>query len=80
MAVMTEGATDPEGASRKAARQILVAYRDGRLSLESLIDWAEELETSNPTDAWLRRTAESLADPLLCRERALAFVRDLLGE
>jgi len=77
---MTAGASDREDASRKAARQMLVAYRDGRVSLESLIDWAEELEATHPADAWLRRTAESLADPLLCRERALAFVRDLLGE
>jgi len=50
------------------------------VSLESLISWAEALEAAEPVDPWLRRTAQSLADPLLCRERAMAFVRDLLGE
>ncbi len=68
------------GAERAAARDLLVSYRDGLLPLESLIFWAEELEASAPTDAWLRRTAESLADPLLCHERAMAFVRDLLDD
>jgi hypothetical protein len=43
-----------------------------------LIDWAHALETSAPTDPWLRRTAQALANPLLCREEAMAFVRDLL--
>ena len=63
-----------------AARRMLTGYRDGVVSLESLITWAEAVEASDPTDPWLRRTAQSLADPLLCRERAMAFVRDLLGE
>ena len=63
-----------------AARRILTSYRDGTVTLESLISWAEGLEASNPSDPWLRRTAQSLADPLLCRERAMAFVRDLLGD
>ena len=63
---------------RTEARTTLTRYRDGQLSLERLIDWAQALETSEPTDPWLRRTAQSLADPLLCRERAMAFVRDLL--
>jgi len=62
------------------ARRVLVGYRDGVISLESLIAWADELEATAPSDPWLRRTAESLADPLLCRERAMAFVRDLLGD
>jgi hypothetical protein len=62
------------------ARRMLVGYRDGLVSLESLIDWAERLEASDPADPWLRRTAQNLADPLLCHERAMAFVRDLLGE
>jgi len=62
------------------AREFLARYRDGLVSLESLIGWAEELEATAPSDPWLRRTAESLADPLLCRERAMAFVRDLLGD
>jgi len=57
-----------------------VLYRDGRCSLEELISWAESLEATGPTDPWLRRVAGSLADPLLCRERAMAFVRDLLGD
>ena len=43
-----------------------------------LIDWAHALETSAPTDPWLQRTAQALANPLLCREEAMAFVRDLL--
>jgi len=60
------------------ARATLTRYRNGQLSLESLIDWAQALETAAPTDPWLRRTAQALADPLLCRERAMAFVRDLL--
>jgi hypothetical protein len=68
------------GAPQREARRVLARYRDGILSLESLIGWAEALEASEPADPWLRRTAESLADPLLCRERAMAFVRDLLGE
>ena len=59
------------------ARQVLSGYRDGTVTLEALISWAEELEASAPADPWLRRTAQSLADPLLCRERAMAFVRDL---
>jgi hypothetical protein len=59
---------------------MLTSYRDGTVTLESLISWAEDLEASHPSDPWLRRTAQSLADPLLCRERAMAFVRDLLGE
>lgn len=68
----------PAETARTAARQMLGDYRDGRLSLEALIAWAEQLETSSPADPWLRRTAQSLADPLLCHERAMAFVRDLL--
>jgi hypothetical protein len=60
------------------ARVTLTRYREGQLSLEALIDWAHELETSAPTDPWLRRTAQALANPLLCREEAMAFVRDLL--
>jgi hypothetical protein len=69
-----------EGTARDAARRVLVHYRDGVVSLESLIAWAEHLEASAPADPWLRRTAQTLADPLLCHERAMAFVRDLLGE
>jgi hypothetical protein len=59
-------------------RVTLTRYREGQLSLEALIDWAQELETSAPTDPWLRRTAQALSNPLLCREEAMAFVRDLL--
>jgi AraC-like DNA-binding protein len=75
---MPEGPTvhDP----RAAARRILTGYRDGIVTLESLVSWAEAVEASDPADPWLRRTAQSLADPLLCRERAMAFVRDLLGD
>jgi hypothetical protein len=67
-------------AAQAAARRVLTDYRDGVVSLESLISWAETLDSSTPSDPWLRRTAQSLADPLLCHERAMAFVRDLLGE
>ena len=74
---MAEGQT---GAPHTAAHAMLTGYCDGVVSLESLISWAEALEASDPADPWLRRTAQSLADPLLCRERAMAFVRDLLGE
>lgn len=68
----------PAEVARTAARQVLGDYRDGLVSLESLIAWAEKLEATSPADPWLRRTAQSLADPLLCHERAMAFVRDLL--
>ena len=77
---MAEGPTDLSADPRTAARHLLTGYRDGLVSLESLISWAEALEAAEPVDPWLRRTAQSLADPLLCRERAMAFVRDLLGE
>ena len=60
------------------ARVTLTQYREGQLSLEALIEWAQKLETSAPADPWLRRTAQALANPLLCREEAMAFVRDLL--
>jgi hypothetical protein len=64
--------------ARSDARVTLTRYREGQLSLEALIDWAQELEAAAPTDPWLQRTAQALADPLLCRERAMALVRDLL--
>jgi len=69
-----------EALTRAGAVRMLTGYRDGVVSLESLVGWAEALEAGAPTDPWLRRTAQSLADPLLCRERAMAFVRDLLGD
>jgi hypothetical protein len=69
---------EPTETARTSARRILGDYRDGLVSLESLIAWAEQLEATSPADPWLRRTAQSLADPLLCHERAMAFVRDLL--
>ncbi len=80
--VMEAGAsTDRDSAEALvSARQMLAGYRDGIVRLELLIAWAEQLEASGPADPWLRRTAQSLADPLLCRERAMAFVRDLLGD
>jgi len=59
-----------EALTRAGAVRMLTGYRDGVVSLEA----------GAPTDPWLRRTAQSLADPLLCRERAMAFVRDLLGD
>jgi hypothetical protein len=76
-----ERVSNPAGSTaRDVARRVLLGYRDGLVSLEGLIVWAEELATSAPADPWQRRTAESLADPSLCRERAMAFVRDLLGD
>jgi hypothetical protein len=77
---MPDGQTGQHAEPAAAARRVLTGYRDGTVTLESLISWAEELEASDPADPWLRRTAQSLADPLLCRERAMAFVRDLLGD
>ena len=77
---MGEAPTDQHAQARVAARRLLTRYRDGVVTLESLISWAEQLEASAPADPWLRRTAQSLADPLLCRERAMAFVRDLLDD
>ena len=67
------------GTALDTARRMLTGYRDGVVSLESLISWAEQLEASAPTDPWLLRTTQALADPLLCHERAMAFVRDLLA-
>ena len=77
---MAERLTGQDADAGADARRMLTGYHDGVVSLESLISWAEALEASDPGDPWLRRTAQSLADPLLCRERAMAFVRDLLGE
>ena len=77
---MPSTSSQPSDERRIAAHRMLTGYRDGVVSLEALIGWAEQLEASAPTDPWLRRTAQSLADPLLCRERAMAFVRDLLGD
>ena len=77
---MPSGQNGQHAEPAATARRVLTNYRDGTVTLASLISWAEELEASNPSDPWLRRTAQSLADPLLCRERAMAFVRDLLGE
>ncbi|HEY1908401.1 MAG TPA: hypothetical protein VGG91_20290 [Myxococcaceae bacterium] len=77
---MTKAPSDHGVQATAAARRMLTGYRDGAVTLESLISWAEQLEASEPFDPWLRRAAQSLADPLLCRERAMAFVRDLLGD
>jgi hypothetical protein len=77
---MLESPTNQNAEPKVVARRMLSGYRDGLVSLESLISWAESLEASAPADPWLRRTAQSLADPLLCRERAMAFVRDLLED
>ena len=63
---------------RSDARATLTRYRDGGLSLEMLIDWAHALETSAPSAGARDRSAQALANPLLCREEAMAFVRDLL--
>jgi hypothetical protein len=72
----------PESSETSAAeaRAALTSYRDGLWTLGELIEWAERLESSGPADPWLARVAENLANPLLCREEAMAFVRDLLGD
>jgi len=77
---MTEAQTEQHAQATAAARRMLTGYRDGAVTLESLISWAEQLQERAPVDPWLVRTAQSLADPLLCRERAMAFVLDLLGD
>jgi len=77
---MPEGPDSLDAEPLTAARRMLIGYRDGVVTLDSLISWAEALEATDPADPCLRRTAQSLADPLLCRERAMAFVRDLLGD
>jgi len=59
---------------------MLRGYRDGLVTLESLITGIMSLEASDPVDSCLRRSTQRLADPLLCRELAMAFVRDLLGD
>jgi hypothetical protein len=56
----------------------LNAYARDALTLEELIDWAERLESNSPEDPWLRRVAADLANPLLCREQAIALVREHL--
>jgi hypothetical protein len=56
----------------------LNAYIRGALTLDELIDWAERLESDAHGDPWLRRVVADLANPLLCREQALALIREHL--
>jgi hypothetical protein len=61
-----------------AAVSTLEAYLQGTLSLDELIDWAEALGGRAPEHPWLKQVSSDLANPLLCRELALALVREHL--
>jgi len=56
----------------------LNAYVRGAVTLDELVDWAEQLEAGGPDNPWLRRVAADLANPLLCREQAIALVHEHL--
>lgn len=62
----------------KEALLTLEAYGRGAVSLDELIDWAEQLEARSSQSAWLRSVAADLANPLLCREQAVALVHEHL--
>jgi hypothetical protein len=71
----------PPPNSQEALSEALVTLEDfarGALTLEALMVWAERLESTSPEDAWLGRVAAALANPLLCREQALALVHEHL--
>jgi hypothetical protein len=63
-----------------SARRLLEAFVDECLSLDALIAWAEKEESTARAGAWRRRAASALANPLMCREEALARVYQLLRE
>ncbi len=56
----------------------LDAYLRGALSLDELIEWAEALDVAPAADDWIERVRSDLANPLLCREQAMALVREHL--
>ena len=67
--------TRPEVAEAVAK---LETYVRGGLSLDELIAWAEHVEGKTSEDSWLQRVQSDLANPLLCREQAMALVREHL--
>ncbi len=60
------------------AVRTLTAYLAGLVALDELIEWAERLEAVGADNPWLRRLAADLANPLLCREQAMALVHEHL--
>ncbi len=72
---MSSGNHDQTAAN---AVRTLEAYLDGALSLDELVDWAERQEAEAVPEPWLRRVVSDLANPLLCREQAMALVREHL--
>ena len=60
------------------ARETLVSFLSGAVTLDALIAWAEGLEAQGAADRWLRHVAAELSNPLLCREEATALVHDFL--
>ncbi|MGO9829261.1 MAG: hypothetical protein ACLPJH_03910 [Myxococcaceae bacterium] len=61
------------------ARKTLQAFVQDGMTLDALIAWAEGLTSQAPVeDSWLRHVAAELANPLLCREQALALALDFL--
>jgi hypothetical protein len=68
----------PETWETTEALLTLEAYVRGAVSLHELIDWAEHLEARSSHSPWLRSVAADLANPLLCREQAVALVREHL--
>ncbi len=68
----------PVNPETREALLILEAYVRGAVSLDELIDWAEQLEAKSSRSPWLRSVAADLANPLLCREQAMALVHEHL--
>ena len=62
----------------REALATLDAYVRGGLSLDELIEWAEQLDVAPTADVWLQHVRSELANPLLCREQAMALVREYL--
>jgi hypothetical protein len=53
-------------------------YLQDELSLDALIEWAEGQASVATDDVWLHHVVTDLANPLLCREQAMALVREHL--
>ena len=60
------------------AVRTLNGYLRDDVTLDELIEWAEQLNSSSSTDPWLARVAAELSNPLLCREQATALVYEFL--
>jgi hypothetical protein len=56
---------------------MLTDYLQGALSLDELIEWAEQTQ-QELSDEWLHRVTADLANPLLCREQATALALEHL--